>query len=574
MAIDHTTFADECVSQGAFLGVHPHYLMASAALRSGIKDDTDGDRIGPYRVQQTFWDANGSAVDLEVVLDPEDIKDWRLQVLFASVTAFRAQNRLLDQLGRFPSAIELYREQWLDKSDGIESGLQSTLNDTAEFIEKASKKLLGSAPEPPIMSKAGDQASPPPTDPKAPTAKKGEELFLLKAPRIMEKLIDDFDIKDFQAAGILGNIGLECDGFRLMQEVKPIGGGRGGFGWCQWTGDRRGLFEAFCKAEGLDPTSDAANYGYLHRELKDTEKASIKALRPTTNLVDAVHAFEHSFERAKAGFEHFDRRERWGKLALAHFNRQLPKAVTKLLDPDLLYKEVASAKSGGASFWVVEQFTENGGQFLIAQLAGQDAKIVARDTTIFPIAAELIPDPIPSAVAKSLSADIEAPGQPPKTPPVSLPASDEQAAALVLAKAEQCDETLITRNAPGTNQGRLACAWSVNEVVRQALGKPIGGGLSTVAMSKVLVAHHTKIQENRIAGGMIIMSPTQGSNVGHVGILGELKTPLSATTVFSNSSSRAVFSHKFTLASWNNFYGTRKNLPVLFFALQRQNLGK
>jgi hypothetical protein len=99
MAIDHATFADECVLQGAFLGVHPHYLMASAALRSGIKEDTDGDRVGPYRIQQTFWDANGSAVDLEVVLEPEDIKDWRLQVLFASVTAFRAQNRLLDQHG-------------------------------------------------------------------------------------------------------------------------------------------------------------------------------------------------------------------------------------------------------------------------------------------------------------------------------------------------------------------------------------------------------------------------------------------------------------------------------------------
>jgi hypothetical protein len=424
------------------------------------------------------------------------------------------------------------------------------------------------------MSKVGDRASPPPSNPKAPVPKKGEELFLLKAPRIMEKLIDDFDLKDFQAAGILGNIGLECDGFRLMQEVKPIGGGRGGFGWCQWTGVRRDRYEAFCKAQGLDPTSDAANYGYLREELQTSEKAGINALRPTTNLVDAVHAFEHAFERAKAGFEHFDRRERWGKLALEHFKRQLPKAVTKLLDPDLLYREVASATAGGASFWVVEQFTENGGQFLIAQLAGQEPKIVARDTTIFPIAAALIPDPIPDAAAKALSADIEAPGQPPKTPPVPLPASDEQAAALVLAKAEQCDETLITRNAAGTNQGRLACAWSVNEVVRRALGKPIGGGLSTVAMNKVLTAHHTKIPENQIAAGVIVMSPTQGSNVGHVGILGELKTPLSATTVFSNSSSRAVFSHKFTLASWKNFYGARKGLPVLFFALQRQKLDK
>src|SRR5262249_24881232 len=195
----------------------------------------------------------------------------------------------------------------------------------------------------------------------------GDELFVAKAPGIMEKLIDDFDLQDFQAAGILGNIGLECDGFRIMQELKPIGGGRGGFGWCQWTGDRRHLFEAFCSAQGLSPTSDPANYGYLQRELQTTEKGSIDALKTTTNIIQAVHVFEQKFERAMAGLEHFDRRERWAKLALANFKPQLPAEVAKLLDTDLIFKVVRTAISGTRRFWIVEQFAEQGGQVLIMQ---------------------------------------------------------------------------------------------------------------------------------------------------------------------------------------------------------------
>jgi hypothetical protein len=75
---DTATFAEECVRQGLFLGVNPHYLLAAAMLRSGIKDDVDDSRVGPYRVTQALWDANGSASDLEVVLDSVDIEDWRL----------------------------------------------------------------------------------------------------------------------------------------------------------------------------------------------------------------------------------------------------------------------------------------------------------------------------------------------------------------------------------------------------------------------------------------------------------------------------------------------------------------
>ena len=55
-------------------------------------------------------------------------------------------------------------------------------------------------------------------------------------------------------------------------------------------------------------------------------------------------------------------------------------------------------------------------------------------------------------------------------------------------------------------------AWAVNEVVRQALGKPIGGGTSTAAMAKMLQAKHTELNENQLVPGMIVISPTAGGN--------------------------------------------------------------
>src|SRR4051812_1182150 len=105
------TFAKECAEHGLFLGVNPHYLMTVAELRSGIKDDVQGDQIGPFRITQQFWDANGAEPDLEVILDPPDISSWRLQCLFAALTAYRVQRTFLNDNGRYPSAVELYREQ-------------------------------------------------------------------------------------------------------------------------------------------------------------------------------------------------------------------------------------------------------------------------------------------------------------------------------------------------------------------------------------------------------------------------------------------------------------------------------
>jgi hypothetical protein len=133
----------------------------------------------------------------------------------------------------------------------------------------------------------------------------------------MRKLIDDFDIEVIHAAGILGNIGTECDGFHHLHEIgQPEG--RGGYGWGQWTGPRRRLFFAWCEQHGLGWQTDAANYGYLKHELETSERGAISAVLKTSTLVAAVKAFERNYERA--GTPNYASRNRWAQIALDTFN--------------------------------------------------------------------------------------------------------------------------------------------------------------------------------------------------------------------------------------------------------------
>ncbi len=274
------------------------------------------------------------------------------------------------------------------------------------------------------------------------------------------------------------------------------------------------------------------------------------------------------FERAKAGLEHFDRRDEWADLALKTFREgadaRVPPAVAQILDPDLIHRVIARANMGNATYWVIDQFTDSGGQVLVKQENGQNPVILATDTTIFPLQAGLVPP----LIADQLSASFD--GATPQRPPIQvpLPASGAEVGARIFAKAKECDETLVTRDAPNTNHGRLACAFAVNEVVRRAIGKPVGGGNSTADMGEVLAKTQTQLPEQQIGPGTIIISPTHAGNVGHVGIVGEVNNPVNVTVIYSNSSARGVFSHTFTLGKWKAFYRDRKGLPVFFYALK------
>ncbi|HEX9904782.1 MAG TPA: phage tail tip lysozyme [Propylenella sp.] len=143
-----------------------------------------------------------------------------------------------------------------------------------------------------------------------------DALFREKAPRIMGWLMVDFGLNDIQAAGILGNIGHECAGFRTMHEIgQPEG--RGGYGWVQWTGPRREAFFAWCRENGMDWQADEANYGFLCHELKTSERRTLPAIRESNTLEDATQTFEREFERA--GVKHYASREKWARTALDGF---------------------------------------------------------------------------------------------------------------------------------------------------------------------------------------------------------------------------------------------------------------
>lgn len=146
-----------------------------------------------------------------------------------------------------------------------------------------------------------------------------EATFRAKAPGIMRRLIADLaPLTPEDAAAILGNIGHETDGFRLMQEAHPRSG-RGGWGWVQWTGSRRVAFEQYAAANKLTTDSDEANYGYLVIELKSSQKAALVATRAASSLADKTTAFEQKFERA--GVPALDKRIRWAEIALDAFRK-------------------------------------------------------------------------------------------------------------------------------------------------------------------------------------------------------------------------------------------------------------
>lgn len=160
----------------------------------------------------------------------------------------------------------------------------------------------------------------------------GEGLFIQKAPEIMERLMRDLEITDIQAAGILGNIGHECIGFHFMQEIAPNSrSGRGGYGWVQWTNQRRDNYENWVKNNpwvgSID--GDAANYGFLIHEITGSFRGALNQLKLQTTLHDAVHVWEERFEVADPATVGWASRERWAQLALEGFQRREP-----WVDPD------------------------------------------------------------------------------------------------------------------------------------------------------------------------------------------------------------------------------------------------
>lgn len=118
---------------------------------------------------------------------------------------------------------------------------------------------------------------------------------------LTKRLMADLNLTREQASGFSGNIGHES-GVQAIQEVNPKSG-RGGFGYAQWTGPRREEFEAFAKAQGLDVASDAANYGFLLKELRTKFAHVVDEVRKQTTVEGSTRAALEYESGAKPGQE-------------------------------------------------------------------------------------------------------------------------------------------------------------------------------------------------------------------------------------------------------------------------------
>lgn len=255
-----------------------------------------------------------------------------------------------------------------------------------------------------------------------------------------------------------------------------------------------------------------------------------------------------------------------------------------LLDPMLDHELVETRDFNGKTYALIEQSGEYEAGLALIEIDGDNATRLSADLLSDPDAAQIDPAIIEgfslgSDVLEEPAQDFDLPDLPgPITP---LPGFDQILKAPAGPRLSQSNILRALHNlaiwgttpdgqaemnsrlkAPAaTNRGRLACAWAVNRIARFALGKPVGGGLATAEMVKVLRVNDLRVSRDDAQPGAIIISPTQGGSVGHVGIMGE------GDVIYSNSSNMGNWHQGPNFQRWMAYYGGEKRLPVEFYHL-------
>lgn len=259
-------------------------------------------------------------------------------------------------------------------------------------------------------------------------------------------------------------------------------------------------------------------------------------------------------------------------------------------DPEATTELLAVSKAPLGDYLIVGQNDdESGGSYLVFAAQDGTVQILAADTTVFPLSAATVPaenidelaeqivgseiantargaraaaefDSPLASLGEEFPADLErAMRRALGNRPVITRAAGQTNHQRIHASALQHENKLSSKQASGTQNGKLACAWAVNRVVNDALGRPVGGGLSTANMDVALRnGKGDRIPESDATAGSIIISPTEGRVVGHVGILGK------GGLVYSNSSSKALWVQNYTISTWRRRYGDR-GLDVKFY---------
>jgi uncharacterized protein (TIGR02594 family) len=190
MPIDRAKFAEECVQQGVYFRVEPHYLLAVAQLRSGISSDDDGERKGPFRLTQAEWDANSTNEEFDIHFKPVHISSPLRQCAVFGLMAHRAFDAFVSDTARNPTAQELYLRQWpaADKPS-LAADFQKALDDTAALLDPAAKAVLDDPASAPPAIKTPDQ----PTTRPVPTLdpQSGPEWYKLATGQLGVREIGD-----------------------------------------------------------------------------------------------------------------------------------------------------------------------------------------------------------------------------------------------------------------------------------------------------------------------------------------------------------------------------------------------
>jgi lysozyme family protein len=166
MAEFEASIAEECVRQGFYFGVEPHYLLAVAKVRSGISSGDDGERKGPFRLTQAQWDANSKDDGFDIHFTPAQISSPLRQCAVFALMTNRAFNEFVKSNNRNPNTKELYS---LEFPGADTSGLQKALDDTAALIGPAAAIL----DDPPSVHTLANPDQPTSPNPNQPTSRAG-----------------------------------------------------------------------------------------------------------------------------------------------------------------------------------------------------------------------------------------------------------------------------------------------------------------------------------------------------------------------------------------------------------------
>lgn len=140
-----------------------------------------------------------------------------------------------------------------------------------------------------------------------------------------------------------------------------------------------------------------------------------------------------------------------------------------------------------------------------------------------------------------------------------------------IAKAE-VDEVDKFSSASGPDGGNLACVWAVRHLVKKHLGRWVTKTDGTaVFYPELKICMGSSHAQSDVKAGGIIISPTEGSTIGHVGLLGPVVKESNKRLIYSNSSKYAVWKQNFTLEEWRARYVGTKKLGLYFYPLPHKS---